>query len=118
MNRSNNRVNNRSNLLEESVCLNFVKKLFLAIFGLTIKIVANIKNSFSTFKNPQFIGFIVISMVLTNLLLVYIFEFSVKKEWIMFRFLIILVFLPWIFCKENFRNIAKNSVFLKHFFKK
>jgi len=117
MNKRNIRISNRSSVLEKSVCWNFVKRLFLPIFGLTVKMVDNIKNGFSTFKKPQFIGFVVISMVLTNLLLVYIFEFSVKIEWIIFRFLIILVFLPWIFCKQDFSSITKNSLFIKQFLK-
>lgn len=74
-----------------------------------------IKNFFSGFQDTQSMGIIAISAILINLFLAYIMRISIASEWIVYRCIIVISFLPWLFCKKDLRQIARDSKLLKIF---
>jgi len=104
-------------VLQNSIFYRAIGKYPSLLIDSTMKIAGFIKKMCLRFCDTQTTGLIVISAILANLLLIDIMQMEVKPEWIVYRCIIAITFLPWILCKADLRKIAKGSKFLKIFYK-
>jgi len=95
--------------------LKLVKNTFLTLVKLTLKVMAGAKSFFSGFRNTQLIGIVVISAIFVNLFLIYLTRICVEPQWIIYRCVIVITFLPWLLCKEDLREIAGSSKIMRIF---
>ncbi len=91
-------------VLENSIFYGTIKKMFSSAVNLTTETVGRTKKYSVLFRNTRVIGITVISAILTNLFLIRIMRLTVKLEWIFYRCLIVVCFLPWIFHERVLGN--------------
>jgi hypothetical protein len=77
-----------------------IKKASLSILGLTMKAVNAAEKYIIKLRNKRLVGIVVISATITNLLMILIAKKAVDPEWIFYRCVIVLTFLPWLKCAE------------------
>jgi len=104
--------------LENSIFYKKVRKTLLSITDLTLASARKTEKYFDNFKNMQMIGAIVISAVLVNLFLIQIMRKEVQSEWVVYRCVIALIFIPWILFKGDLKKVARDSKLLKVFYRK
>jgi len=107
---------NRS-ISENSIFYKSTKMLSPLIY-LTIAILSRTKKYFAFFCDSRMIGTVVITAVLVNSALICAMRIHTRPEWVFFRCLVVISFLPWLFCKEGLSAISENSKILNIFKKK
>ena len=102
-------------VFENSVLFRLTKNTLLHITGFTIEGISWVKKYLAFFHDTRMTGVLIITAILVNFLLICVMRLYTKPEWIFFRFLIIITFLPWVFCDKNLTEICKDSKILKPF---
>lgn len=105
---------NFNELLRDSVILkeisNSVKTVFAAWENGKKK-----ASDYFLLLDGQKAGVVVICSILVNLLLIALLKIETEPEWLVYRCGIVIIFLPWIFCKADLKEIARDSKLLSIF---
>ena len=100
---------------EDSLFCRGILRFRSGLINSIAKAMSHAKKFFSAFRNTQLISIIAISAILLNLYLMHITGIVSLPEWIFYRCIIVITFLPWLLCKKDLREIAKGSKLLKFF---
>jgi len=104
-------------VLKESAMLNRIQKSAKAVYAGWNNSEKNIRDYFSRF-NTQKVGIVVMVSIFINLGLIALLKIETEPEWLVYRCVIVIIFLPWVFSKIELKDIAKDSRLLKLLYKR